>query len=53
MKIAMQKIKVDLAIISNGRYDRAAKMDANARFPPAVLALVAMMLDVKFGVAVL
>ena len=48
MKIITQKIKVAFAIISNGRYDRAAKMDANAIFPPVALALFAMMLGVEF-----
>jgi hypothetical protein len=43
----IQKINVDLAMISNGRYESAASIDANARFPPAVLALFDMMAGVR------
>lgn len=35
----IQKINVDLAMISNGRYEKAASIDAIARFPPAFLTL--------------
>jgi hypothetical protein len=38
----IQKINVDLAMISNGRYERAASIDAIARFPPAFLTLFDM-----------
>lgn len=43
----IQKINVDLAMISNGRYESVASIDANARFPPAVLALFDMMAGVR------
>jgi hypothetical protein len=43
-KIPMQKIRVVLAIISKGRYERAASTDANTRLPPVVLALLDIML---------
>jgi hypothetical protein len=43
-KIPIQKIRVVLAIISKGRYERAASTDANTRLPPVVLALFDMLI---------